>query len=111
MKMLGVESQVSFWKFRSDALEACDRVDDRVGELWVAVGVGDDTPDMGRERRQRTESRQIPASNKQTGRCSMEVTGKGQPTRRRGREGATTFEKSLFLFMAKLKLGELNDSL
>lgn len=34
--MLGVESQVSLWKFGSDALEACDRVDDRVGELWVA---------------------------------------------------------------------------
>ena len=31
MKMLGVESQVSLWKFRSDTLEACDRVDDRGG--------------------------------------------------------------------------------
>lgn len=66
MKMLGVESQVSLWKFRSDALEACDRVDDRVGEMWVAAGVGGDTRDTGRERRQRTESGQIPASNKQT---------------------------------------------
>lgn len=36
LKTLGVESQVSLWKFGSDALEACDRVDDRVGELWVA---------------------------------------------------------------------------
>lgn len=28
LKTLGVESQVSLWKFGSDALEACDRVDD-----------------------------------------------------------------------------------
>lgn len=62
---------------------------------------GSDTPDVGRV----TEGR-----GQNLGRCQLLTSrqrqvfhggDKGQPTRRRGREGATTFEKSLSLFMAK----------